>query len=196
MSVGRPVLVDLPTDLVAEIRRAAPGAGIRMMESVKPAFGSVSLGTGFTLCRPPLPEDDNVSQSALAIWVFDQLTMNPDRNLRKPNCMINGNKLAAIDHEKALVTFGVGGFVPAPWDEKWQPEFQHLFHEHVMSGKGSLELTKQSWSSLNGSIVDELLGAVPASWQAGESVQEMRRYMSALFENLDAAFKNLAGVLP
>jgi hypothetical protein len=191
--VGRPVLVTYSDELLDQIRTVAPSCARRMRAALEPAFGSVWLGPGFRLCRPPLP-DAGFEATAAEVWAFDQLAMNPDRNFLKPNCMINRDILALIDHEKALSVQGIGGFLPAPWEDRWVPVPNHLFHDIVRSRNLELQTLKARWRTVDSEVVDQIVSSVPTTWD--EVVKgEIGDYLIALSNNLDQAFLNLQRVM-
>lgn len=188
---GSPVLVNLDPDLIEQIRSVSPSSSARMRGSVSPAFGSVALGSGFTLCNGIDFSNPTLRQTALEIWAFDQLVMNPDRNAKKPNCLVKGDVLAVIDHEKALVVYGIGGLVPAPWQQNWVPEKGHLFHDLVMGGPRNLDRLKEAWANISEDEIDQIMSAVPRDWGAQDVIDSIRNYLLELRQNIETAFDNL-----
>lgn len=191
-AVGCPVLVEFSDELLDQIRLVSPSAANRMRAALRPAFGSIGLGPGFRLCRPPLP-DSAVEVTATEIWAFDQLALNPDRNSTKPNCLINKDILAVIDHEKALSVQGIGGLVPAPWEDRWIPVSSHLFHDIVRSRNLEFQSLKDRWRTVDSGTIEEILSSVPVTWDE-EVKREVGIYLTDLSANLDQAFLNLERV--
>ncbi|MGN2246426.1 HipA family kinase [Frateuria sp. GZRR35] len=190
--VGQPVLVRLPEELTSTVRQVAPQAAYRMQQSVKPAFGSVALGSGFLRCDGVDPSNNLLRQAATEIWAFDQLILNVDRNARKPNCLVKGDVLAIIDHEKALLVAGVGGFLaPAPWQRNWKSDDKHLFHTAAIEGTRDLDRLHKRWRDIGPEEIRKIISNVPLSWGVSEVTAEMSGYLVDLHQNLDAAFDNL-----
>ncbi|HEY2344501.1 MAG TPA: hypothetical protein VGH80_01310 [Xanthomonadaceae bacterium] len=193
IAVGIPVLVSVHADLIEQVKSISPETGARMRNSASPAFGSISLGSGFSLCNATVTKP--LLQFAAEIWAFDQLTLNPDRNSAKPNCMTNGSRLVAIDHEKALEVVWVGGLVPAPWEDRWQPEAGHLFYNLLRGGGASLDRLEKTWRTIDESRVRDFASNVPAAWQVNDVVSLIVEYLCSLHANLSAAFSNLKKVM-
>jgi len=192
---AKPSLVHIEQELLDQIQAISPETCVRMSNSVVPMYGSIALGTGYSLCTPGAPLGPGIIRSAAEIWAFDQLVLNPDRNARKPNCMLKGDGLAIIDHEKALMVEGVGGFLlPAPWDAHWTPDVSHIFNEAVRSGSFDLTRLQNAWREIDGEKTQKILSYVPQSWDIEGVMGSIGNYLADLHANLDSAFKNLMGV--
>lgn len=193
MRVGEPVLVDVPPELIRLVKEYSPSAAARMSNSVRPFFGSISLGEGCVLCQGVQADAAaGLVRSAAEVWAFDQVFLNVDRNERKPNCLIKGDALAVIDHEKALNVNGMGFLFQPPWDSKWQPDGCHLFSNCRGGRNGDLDRFKSAFVELgrkNG--ISEIMGLVPSEWVDQRFMEEVSGYLLALYENVDAVFFNL-----
>jgi hypothetical protein len=190
LDVGIPVLVSVPLELIEAIKMSTPAIGARLSNSVVPSFGSTSLGGGYQLVQLPLPQSNAVRVQAAELWAFDQLICNPDRNLQKPNCLIKGEKLALIDHEKALDVTFLGFLSPAPWDEGWLPDRDHLVHDALLGAALPLERLKEAWFALTEGGIRSLCSLVPQSWN-GDVAGEICQYLVNLQANLQPAFNKL-----
>ncbi len=193
--VGRPALVTVEPELLNMIGRVAPSTSARMRNSVVPMYGSIALGAGYSLCHRDLPIESSVYQTAVEIWAFDQLILNSDRNERKPNCMLKGEELVMIDHEKALLVETVGSFLqPAPWDGNWLPYSGHLFNSAVLSKTPNLDRLHNAWRSLDEVRIQEIFTYIPTSWGEKNILSGISGYLVDLHANLDSAFANLKRV--
>ena len=189
--VGTPVLVNLSDELIATVRSISPECSARMRMSVKPVFGSTMLEPGYVICDGVHQYNTALSHAAVEVWAFDQLIINVDRNVRKPNCLTKGNSLAIIDHEKSLITAGVGSLSPAPWQGKWKADTNHLFHELIHHEDRALKRLHDRWLQVDSAMIDEILDYVPDTWGSPDVVHGIRGYLIDLHRNLDAAFENL-----
>ena len=190
LRAGIPVLVDVPRDLIDAIRPVSPSSSSRMQQSVSPAFGSISLGSGYQLFQRPVPSSYSIRDQIVEMWAFDQLIMNPDRSDVKPNCLIKGENLALIDHEKSLSIAGLGFLFFPPWDHRWTPNFRHLVHETIRGGALPLARIKDAWSRLDEANLSGICAQVPRTWDQ-EITKEIKAYLSDLHSNLDQAFINI-----
>lgn len=132
------------------------------------------------------------------VWAFDQLTLNPDRHIHRANCLTDGNRIVAIDHEMALLVSQVGSFLcPAPWTKIMEPQHPHLFMQGLCGRTLSLDGLEDRWMSIPLSRLQEYGAAIPSSWDDGSGlIAEIVRYLEALRENLPAAFRELRKMLP
>lgn len=194
IKVGEPVLVEVPNDLIEVIRQCSRGAALRISNSVNPLFGSVALGAGFTLCRSIPPESTNLAQGAAEVWAFDHLFLNVDRNDIKPNCLVNGEQLAIIDHEKALNVNWIGKIFPPPWRGDWCADSNHLFRHWRPCNNRNLDRLRGVLAALGPKDVDDILEQVPRSWADEIFLSGIRGYLLELSANLDAVFRNLEKV--
>lgn len=198
-----PVLVDIEIDLLEEVA----GASLMLRKvvhrargSVAPAFGSVHVGAGARLCTVDALPAECLDQ-ATEIWAFDQLVMNPDRNRRKPNCLILNDNLFMIDHEKALNVAGVGAFIPAPWQDggvllTQDSEYSHIFATIVRGRARTIDRLHEAWRSLRRDQIDGYVELIPDTWMVGNDVaSEIVGYLTNLQENVDAAFERLRQVM-
>lgn len=189
--VGRPVLVNLSDELITTIRSVSPETSARMRSSVKPAFGSTMLEPGYVICDGVRQHGTALSHAAIEVWAFDQLIINVDRNVRKPNCLTKGSSIAVIDHEKSLITAGVGSLSPAPWQAHWEADKHHLFNNLVLHEDRTLTNLHNRWRQIDSNAINEILDCVPETWNSADIVSEIRAYLIDLHQNLDAAFQNL-----
>lgn len=195
--VGQPALVTVEPELLRMVSRVAPDASARMRNSVIPMYGSIALGAGYSLCHRDMSVESSVYQTAIEIWAFDQLILNSDRNERKPNCMLNGEELVMIDHEKALLVETVGSFLqPAPWQANWLPYSGHLFNSAVLKKAPNLDRLHNAWRCLNKVRIQEIFTCIPESWSERNILSGISKYLVDLHENLDSAFENLKRVEP
>lgn len=194
--VAEPVLVSVDATLLDGLSCGRPEIASRLRDSVVPMYGSVYLGEGYSLCGRDLPGDSGVLQSALDVWAFDQLILNPDRSELKPNCLLKGTSLIAIDHEKALHVDGAGFLFHVPWDSRWRPSVSHLFRAVPEWSGANLTRLHAAWCQLDFCRIKEIFDAIPAAWDVQDLLEDIFKYLLDLQRNLDAAFGNLKGVRP
>lgn len=188
-------LVKIPQDLLDQIKGVSPDVAIRLAESVQPAAGSVYLGPSFRICgnAAPIIELD-LADAAGEIWAFDQLTVNPDRNRVKPNCLTDGRSLAAIDHEKSLNVYGMGFLFLPPWDKSWTPDVNHLFHDVVTASGVKKEKLQEQWAAVSEQVIAEIFSKIPVEWEEEEVKKSVHEYLVSLNHQMDAALTNLSKV--
>lgn len=194
LSVAEPVLVSIDSRVVAHV--IDEETALRFRDTVIPAFGSVSLGNGFTDCLDITMLPISLRTHAVEAWAFDHLILNPDRTSTKPNCMTNGEVLTLIDHEKSLHVAELGFLTPPrPWEQHWVPEGTHLFHGLAHSGGFSLERLKTAWIDISSKEIDAMLNAVPPNWLVSSTIADLGKYLHELHKNTEIAFGNLERIV-
>jgi len=142
------VYVGLDSDFIESVRAVSPFVAGRMAACVQPAFGSVSVGNGYTDARSRSLE---VPMETLAeIWAFDRLILNVDRRAEKPNCLTNGTHIVLIDHEKSLNCEFIGTMInPFPWASgeplAAEQRSPHVFRPHIVGEEVTLARLNSLW---------------------------------------------------
>src|SRR5205807_10606206 len=108
-------------------------------------FGSVHLGSGFTVWPPHREPYGAQRDQAAEIFAFDTLTQNPDRRAETPNLWARSDRIGVYDHDQAfsfLVLPIIGG-APRPWLTKNQAKDfgflqKHVFYRSLRGGRVNL----------------------------------------------------------
>ncbi len=190
-NVAQSVLVTASSEFVRMVNTISLPIADRVLNSVQPMFGSVWAGEGFRLCNKATQFGRNMAQDALAIWVLDELLLNPDRCETTPNCLTDGRKIIAIDHEKSLNIYGLGSLFPEPWKGEWRPNENHLFRQIVMGQSDGLSKLRADWAKLRVEMFDDVFQFTSLNWPHSGANSDRRNYLRELFANIDGAFANL-----
>jgi hypothetical protein len=168
-----PELVEVELDPV--LGAAEPDPEIQQL--ITDSAGS-NLGVDFLPgALPYTPAGPWVPDERLAadiVWL-DALATNVDRTARNPNLLIWHNRLWLIDHGAALY-LQHGGLDPSEHFEKPFP----LTADHVLlAHAGSiLEAHNRLAAIVDRSLLEGIVGLVPAEWFAGDEVEVYVEYLS------------------
>jgi hypothetical protein len=166
-----------------------------------PHFGSLLMKPGRSELEPHYLSEEQLPQ-AINIFAFDMLIQNIDRASQlpgKPNVLIKGNDIVAIDHEKAF------SFINAleeikPWDLRGTPfATNHLFYRllfrHTDSRKTiNFESFAQQLLSLNTEDLRDLLVSAPESWRNDRTIDKIVGHMELAKSNATRFEKGLLEV--
>jgi hypothetical protein len=166
-------------------------AARRIRQSVKPLFGSIDVGPGYRLCSAAVVFDDRLAAQAGKLWAFDEIILNPDRHLNKPNCMTNGREIIAIDHEKALNVIGLGSLLPAPWEDGWLPNKNHIFFKNANASLHSITGLQTAIEAISLNDLNEMCQPPSANWALDQAHEGVLEYLTLLKANATATFNNL-----
>lgn len=182
-------ITGLPDPQVAEMaRRSSPIA-----------FGSKHLPPGYT----SWPEGKAIPKDAVAtaveIFAFDALIVNPDRRRENPNCLFNGATLAIYDHELAFFTDAVIGWQP-PWKagslEALRRPGCHLFSEQLRGKALNLDRLAGAWLAISDARLDAYRTAIPQAWNSAVAqVDQALRHIAQVRDNIDQALNEVRRVL-
>lgn len=205
LPVPEPFLVRVDADFVATIpetdernRKAKAYAS----KSVGINFGSKKLPPGFSA----LPKGKRLPSAALVtaaeILAFDLFIVNPDRVVANANFLIKGESLAIYDHELALFTEALLGWVE-PWTNggvvlpEGAPDRQrHVFFDDVRHQSIDFRRFTGAFEAINDERLGEYRVAIPPSWIGdGRALERMLDYLRRLRQNLDSAVNELRQAL-
>ncbi len=193
VAVADMALVNVPSELIAQIRETDPVSANKLFSAVKPKLGSICTGAGYQLCSSQLAPTSLLRTAAIKMLVFDELIFNFDRTQTKPNCLFKGNDLVAIDHEKSLNLSQFGSFLcpPMPWETSWRPNEGHVFYDIVKQMALDFAFIEESWAALNTQLIDCICSTVPMTWGANHVVEQIRCYLQSLHQNIENSLENL-----
>lgn len=123
--------------------------------------GNTTVPLGYRI--PP-----DLHRNAVKIIAFDLLVDNTDRKKRKPNLLIQGDKIHVIDHEATFGYFMLIGASPEPFQE----DFSRLtIADHPLAPVLKAETDDyinefvDQLDYLNEEIIDAVLSAVPQEYE-------------------------------
>jgi hypothetical protein len=114
--------------------------------------------------------------AAAAVLVFDFLIGNDDRHVEKANCLVRGDRVVLIDHERAL---------PVLRQElrphAWQPGGLDNVHRHVFFAalKGQMPDFASiiaALTALPAKRIDDYLAELPPGWIDSGAVARLRSF--------------------
>lgn len=196
LPIPEPLLVELPELFTKSL--ATEHAQL-IAKSGRYAFGSAKLAAGFQIFAPALRLADAHVQHAAEIFVFDTFIANGDRKPSNPNCLINGDDIAIIDHDISFLMKAIL-FWKAPWtlgggEELGQID-KHIFWTQVRDKKLSFPRLKAALVSITDQRLDEYIAALPDEWKAGNDIADgIVSYIKELRDNANQAFDEIQRVL-
>ncbi len=147
----------------------------RLGQATGTQFGSTYYTGQFHL---PLADDavgSALFEKAAAVLLFDALIGNDDRHREKPNCLVRGDEIVLIDHERAFPALRREIRPPA-----WEPgglEFvpNHSFFSGLRGQLPDFSTAAEAWHAVTPAIAAELIATVPATWlDEAEKAQAVR----------------------
>ena len=168
-----PELVDMALDPVLGAAEPDPEIQQLITESAGSNLG-VDFLPGALPYTPGGPWRPDARLAADVVWL-DALTTNVDRTPRNPNLLIWHDRLWLIDHGAALY-LQHGGLDPSGHAERQFP----LIAEHVLlSCAGSiLEAHERLAPVVDGALLEEVVGLVPADWFVGDPPEAYIEYLT------------------
>ena len=168
-----PELVDMALDPVLGAAEPDPEIQQLITESAGSNLG-VDFLPGALPYTPGGPWRPDARLAADVVWL-DALTTNVDRTPRNPNLLIWHDRLWLIDHGAALY-LQHGGLDPSGHAERPFP----LIAQHVLlSCAGSiLEAHDRLAPAVDGALLKEVVGLVPANWFVGDPPEMYAEYLT------------------
>jgi hypothetical protein len=165
LPVAEPLLVELPPAWVGSVTDAEVQRALRA--SLPVAFGSRQVGSQFSTWKPETRLSAAMVPVALAVFVFDALTANPDRRVENPNCLVKGEQIKIFDHEMAFTHHMV---IPrlTPWRagalQDLMTPGRHIFRDKLRGQVLDFAPIRAAWAALSDGMVDGYVAALPAEW--------------------------------
>lgn len=197
LPVPEPVLVELPPDWIASVTEAETREALRASAPV--AFGSKQVGPQFSAWKPETRLSPAMLPLALAVFVFDALTANPDRRTDNPNCLVRGEELRIYDHEMAFTHHMV-----IPRLEPWRPGAlqdlaapgRHIFRDRLRGAVLDFVPVRAAWAALPDAGVEGYGRALPAEWAgAAREAEQAIRMIKDIRDRMEDCLTEIARVL-
>lgn len=182
-----------------------PAIQDRMRRSNRLAFATRKLPNGYSV----VPKGINLSPIQIAkaadIFAFDMFIENPDRGgSGKPNCLMQGDSLAVIDHEKAF--YAATGLLvlgrKEPWVigamEHYRTPDTHLFVNQLLENCGTIDLSgfQNRWAAITDARINEFGATIPPQWLSnGDCLARVLQQVAALRDNAAACITEINRVL-
>jgi hypothetical protein len=190
IDVPQAAIVDVPAGF--ELIVADKDAARAVKASVGPNFGSVHLGQSFTTWPPGRAPYGHQRDQAAAIFAFDALIQNPDRNAKNPNLWVKSDRLGVYDHDQAFsfLSLPIIGGAPKPWESAAQAggsfRFleQHIFFAALRRSTFDLDPFEERLLDLSETQLKAYATAVPKDWREGNNLCEnIVTYLREAYEN-------------
>jgi hypothetical protein len=153
-------------DIHAEFASGVPDADARrrLGASLGQQFGSTFHAGQYHV---PLADDSlpaSLIDKAAAVLLFDAMIGNDDRHRLKPNCLLRGDDIVLIDHERALPGLRAE-LRPAAWETGGLEAIRnHVFFSGLRGELPDFAEAARAWQPVTPSVVSELVAGVPPEW--------------------------------
>lgn len=166
LPVPQPYIVSLAPEWIETINDAEWLATARRSAAV--AFGSRTVGAGYSDWIVGMVLGGAVTQTAAEIFVFDALIDNPDRRDGNANCLVRGDEIRIIDHELAFPDNSmIIGWRP-PWSigglHHLETPGAHIFRRVLKGSDVDWDVIKGKWQSLSDGKLADYGGVIPPEW--------------------------------
>lgn len=199
LPVPEPYIVHMSPEFISSI--SSDQDQQKAAASNRIAFGSRLIQSGFRTWPTDKRSTKIPGQVLAEIFAFDALIENPDRRREKPNCLVQGDQIAIIDHEAAfplLLIFNRKN----PWEAgamryMTTGQDQHLFY-NLLKRRKSPDFSRfsQAWKGIDDQRFSEYLSAIPAEWN--EKINDAHKIISAMKavrDNMNLCVEELNRVL-
>jgi hypothetical protein len=176
-----PFIVEVTPEFAASV--PDPVASRRLLSSPGLHFAS-RLETGqfnlpFTKQILPVGAID----AAAAVMAFDLLIGNDDRHREKANCLVRGDRIVLIDHERAFPVVR-RELRPSAWERGGLEHIhRHVFYESLKGQMPDLSGFNSRLEALTTAQIDRFLAPVPTSWADGDSQRRLRTFLLDLLKS-------------
>ncbi|MBN8522101.1 MAG: hypothetical protein J0L77_09435 [Alphaproteobacteria bacterium] len=145
----------------------------RLESSARVVFATQALPPSAKVPTTDMPLTACQLRSAGNIFAFDALIENYDRGgAGKANCLLNGDIISIIDHEKAF-PMAMGLLILGrknPWEvgalEKYRTSGSHLFINQILKNSSKIDMSEFSslWANLTDERILEYGNCLPSQW--------------------------------
>jgi len=146
----------------------------------------------------PLADDaltDPLIDKAAAVLLFDAMIGNDDRHRLKPNCLLRGDDIILIDHERAFPGLRAE-FRPAAWENGGLDVIRnHAFFSGLHGQLPDFADAAQAWRAVTPSVVAELVASVPAEWLDNAGRNRATHFMVEMVANVNKVSSLLTEIL-
>jgi hypothetical protein len=154
--------VEVNTDFAASVPDA--DARRRLGLAIGLQFGSTFHAGQYHV---PLTDDaltNPLIDKAAAVLLFDAMIGNDDRHRLKPNCLLRGDDIVLIDHERAFPGLR-GEFRPAAWEHGGLDVIRnHAFFSGLHGQLPDIAGAALAWRAVTPSVASDLVAGIPAAW--------------------------------
>lgn len=194
--LGIPVAAGVVVEIDDRLGSAIPDLAAVLRSGVGPHFGSKHHAGGYAVFSGNYAVPNDLVPVAIDIFAWDMLLQNPDRRKSNPNLLFNGSQFLVIDHEFACAFEAlIGGCDPFRLHGT-QLEKEHVlrfaFIRHV--GPTLFDGFASRLSTLQLRHVEELVGALPATWCYPQRTDAVLAHFGAVLADVDKFKDSLLGI--
>lgn len=194
--LGIPVAPGAVVDIDDRLGNAAPELAVALRSGAGPHFASKHYAGGYSIFSGHYLVPNDLVPVAIDIFAWDMLLQNPDRQKSNPNLLYNGSQFLVFDHELACAFEAIiGGYDPFHLHGT-KMERDHVlrfaFLRHV--GPTSFDGFASRLSALQMRNVEELLGALPATWCYPQRTDAVLTHFAAVLADVDKFRDGLLGI--
>ncbi len=154
--------VEINADFAASV--PDPDARRRLGVAVGLQFGSTFHSGQYHVALADDALNDALIDKAAAVLLFDAMTGNDDRHRLKPNCLVRGDDIVLIDHERALPGLRAE-LRPAAWEHGGLDVIRnHAFFSGLRGQLPDFAGAAQAWQTVTPLVAAEIVAGVPAEW--------------------------------
>jgi len=182
----RSYLVWLSSELMQAVSAYEPSRSVQLSNSVGWNFGSEMLKDAIIWAKAA-PIAASMQTEALAIFSFDGLIQNVDRQANNPNLLVRGDRLTVIDHECAFSFLTAIIRSSKPWNMGHGDYMERHALAHALRGE------KLDWrgcmnaiSCLTGEFFDSVNDALPPEWNAVQDLAIIKQHITTVLDHTEA----------
>lgn len=197
LPVAEPMIVTASPQWIGSI--PDPSIRAKVAGSCPLAFGS-KLWTGqYSVWNSGTLVSEAMLPIAAAIFAFDAIIQNFDRQESNPNCLVNGEKILIFDHEQAFM-HKLMLFWKPPWAlgglQKFEVPGKHIFRPNLLARAIDFESIKKSWANISDQRVKEYQAAIPPEWCANQApLDAALALIKDARDNIDGCMQEISRVL-
>lgn len=176
-----PYIVEVTPEFAASVPN--PDARHRLLAAPGLHFASQHVTGQFHLPLNQVHLPHAAIDPAAAVLAFDLLTGNDDRHREKANCLVRGQEVVIIDHERAfpVVRQEIG---PVAWQAGGLSKLRnHVFHDALKGQLPDFTLFCDHLSRLGIEQIEGYLSCIPAVWDDGAAVARLREFILDLLRH-------------
>jgi hypothetical protein len=197
LPVAEPMIVEASPEWIDTI--PDPAIRAKVAGSCRLAFGS-KLWTGqFSVWNSGTLVTESMLPKAAAIFTFDAIIQNFDRQESNPNCLVNGEKILIFDHEQAFM-HRLMMFWKPPWAlgglQNFEVPGRHIFRPNLLGRAIDFESIKTSWTNISDQRVEQYRAAIPPEWSGNQGpLDAALSLIRDARDNIDGCLQEISRVL-
>ncbi|MCC8937435.1 hypothetical protein H8A99_13370 [Bradyrhizobium sp. Arg68] len=197
LPVAEPMIVEASPDWIDTIPDAAIRA--KVAGSCRLAFGSKLITGQYSVWNSGTQVTESMLLTAAAIFTFDALIQNFDRQETNPNCLVNGEKILIFDHEQAFM-HKLMLFWKPPWAlgglQNFEVPGRHIFRPSLLGRAIDFESIKTSWTNISDQRVEAYRSAIPPEWSGSQGpLDAALSLIKDARDNIDGCLQEISRVL-